>query len=163
MNSDVEFVNFEKYLIIKYHTLGLDEKEFSFSSRNSRNQLYTSFISLCIFFLRIVRSVQIRYYLAIQINPLLHHGSTSRSVTLMSAIQSFSLFFFHSLALLFYHYIYKSIVFYQKCILDLKKMKIRKAGYSYRYTCVGKVVNSTLRILVLLVFFNFMYSSKLYF
>lgn len=115
-----------------YHTLRLDEKEFSFSSRNSRNQLYTSFISLCILFLRIVGSVCSRYYLAIQINLLLHHGSTSRSATLMSAVQSFSVFFFHSLAVLFYHYIYKSIVFYQKCILDLNQMKIRKSGYQYR-------------------------------
>lgn len=48
------------------------------------------------------------------------------------AVQSFSMFFFHSLAVLFYHYIYKSIVFYQKCILDLNQMKIRKSGYQYR-------------------------------
>lgn len=85
---------------------------------------------LCAFFF--VGSVCSRYYLAIQINLLLHHGSTSRSATLMSAVQSFSVFFFHSLAVLFYHYIYKSIVFYQKCILDLNQMKIRKSGYQYR-------------------------------
>lgn len=112
MNSNVEFVNFEKYLIINVpHIKVRRERIFILIQKFEESALYKFYISVHSF-LRIVGSVCSRYYLAIQINLLLHHGSTSRSATLMSAVQSFSVFFFHSLAVLFYHYIYKSIVFY---------------------------------------------------
>lgn len=96
MNSNVQFVNFEKYLIINVpHIKVRWERIFILIQKFEESALYKFYISVHSF-LRIVGSVCSRYYLAIQINLLLHHGCTSRSATLMSAVQSFSVFFFHS-------------------------------------------------------------------